>query len=377
MTTKKQKIGLALSGGGVRAMAFHSGVMRWLAQKGLLEDIDHISSVSGGSLFIGLVLSSNNLKWPTSQEYLEKIEPKIKKILITDCLQKSAVIKLLKPSNWRYILSRANVLSKTIEELWSIKGNLNDLPSNPIWSINGTTAETGRRFRFKLDKCGDYELGYADAKYFSIAQAMAVSAAFPIGIGPLAIETADFTWKKKPWNASDDDLEEVILDFEKLHIYDGGIYDNLGIEPLFDIGLRNLKNDIDYLVVSDAGAPLERIAPKSILNPFRAIRLLDITMDQTRALRIRGYVNYLINNPDSGLYIQIGAPSMGSINKFKNQNEAVATALLRDDWLSAGACNSASMYETDLKKMEEDKFELLSRHGYETAKWNSCMFGVE
>ncbi|HPF07510.1 MAG TPA: patatin-like phospholipase family protein, partial [Spirochaetota bacterium] len=63
----RRRIGLALSGGGVRAAAFHSGVLKYLAEKGKLEDVNHISSVSGGSLFTGLVFSINSGRWPSSK----------------------------------------------------------------------------------------------------------------------------------------------------------------------------------------------------------------------------------------------------------------------------------------------------------------------
>ncbi len=48
-------IALALSGGGIRAMVFHLGVLRYVAEQERLEDIQCISSVSGGSLVTGLI----------------------------------------------------------------------------------------------------------------------------------------------------------------------------------------------------------------------------------------------------------------------------------------------------------------------------------
>ena len=42
------KIGLALSGGGYRAAAYHVGTLRALRYLGLLDKVDVISSVSGG-----------------------------------------------------------------------------------------------------------------------------------------------------------------------------------------------------------------------------------------------------------------------------------------------------------------------------------------
>ena len=46
----ERKIGLALSGGGSRAIAFHLGCLRALNQLGLLQHIDVLSTVSGGSV---------------------------------------------------------------------------------------------------------------------------------------------------------------------------------------------------------------------------------------------------------------------------------------------------------------------------------------
>ena len=54
-------IALVLSGGGIRAMAFHLGVLRRMAEQGLLERVSHLSSVSGGSLIVGLVLLFSKL----------------------------------------------------------------------------------------------------------------------------------------------------------------------------------------------------------------------------------------------------------------------------------------------------------------------------
>src|SRR3569832_1653175 len=44
------KIGLALSGGGFRGTLYHLGVIRFLRDAGILRDITHITSVSGGSI---------------------------------------------------------------------------------------------------------------------------------------------------------------------------------------------------------------------------------------------------------------------------------------------------------------------------------------
>ncbi|MEM9057949.1 MAG: patatin-like phospholipase family protein [Pseudomonadota bacterium] len=49
-------VGLALSGGGIRSAAFNLGVLSALAQRGLLKQVDYLSSVSGGG-YIAACLS--------------------------------------------------------------------------------------------------------------------------------------------------------------------------------------------------------------------------------------------------------------------------------------------------------------------------------
>src|SRR5437764_4594776 len=44
------KIGLALSGGGFRATLYHLGLVRFLRDAGVLPQVTHITSVSGGSV---------------------------------------------------------------------------------------------------------------------------------------------------------------------------------------------------------------------------------------------------------------------------------------------------------------------------------------
>src|ERR1043165_6259325 len=49
-TLAMANIGLALSGGGFRGTLFHLGVVRFLRDAGILPDVTHITSVSGGSI---------------------------------------------------------------------------------------------------------------------------------------------------------------------------------------------------------------------------------------------------------------------------------------------------------------------------------------
>ncbi|MGP8476439.1 patatin-like phospholipase family protein [Burkholderia sp. PR2] len=191
----KNAIGLALSGGGVRAAAFHAGVLRYLAEQQLLADVAHVSSVSGGSLFVGMVFRLADYRWPSSQAYQSDVFPRFRQTLTKQSLQWSAAARLLlNPLNWRFLLSRANVVAQAIEALWDVRKPLSAIGTSPVWSINCTMGETGRRFRFKGVTMGDYELGYAGVEDFGLARAMAISAAFPGGIGPLTVNSEEYEW---------------------------------------------------------------------------------------------------------------------------------------------------------------------------------------
>jgi predicted acylesterase/phospholipase RssA len=70
------RLGLALSGGGLRATLFHLGVVRFLRDAGLLRDVTHVVSVSGGSI-LGAHLALNWEQYNGSPAELEAAASKI------------------------------------------------------------------------------------------------------------------------------------------------------------------------------------------------------------------------------------------------------------------------------------------------------------
>lgn len=350
------KIALALSGGGSRAMAFHAGVLRYLAEMRMLEKVVEISSVSGGSLVTGLIFTKSGMRWPTSRQYIEEVFPKVRTTLTTTSIQASAVVRLLSPRYWRFFNSLPNLVARAMYMDWRVRGVLNDLPRSPVWSINCTTAENGRRFRFKEGRLGDYESGYAEAGEFPLASAMAVSAAFPVGIGPFRLYAERLTWWKKPyWKAKTE--EKIDPPSKLLHLYDGGVYDNLGLEPLFSASTGK-PNKRHLVIVLDAGAPLWRGFGLSSLNPFRLKRLMEVMMDQNRALRVRGFINYVIQSQEGG-YLGI-VRTQNLRNVIKNQN-------WKYEFLPEKLASQVDSFPTSLRRLAEEDFDLIARHGYETA----------
>ena len=328
-------------------MIFHLGVLKHLAERGEFECVERVSTVSGGSLLIGLVFQECGLKWPTSKAFLELVYPSLRQKLCSRSLIGGAMRELLRPSNWRFVMSRANVLASVLRREWHVTARMADLPASPEWSINGTTAENGKRFRFKRDSLGDYSLGYAEPGNFPLASAMAVSAAFPGFIGPLVVDATRFVWKKRPtWGAPESSAVVVQPEFRRLHLYDGGIYDNLGLEPFFDLGNGVSKQPDCFILVSDAGAPLAVGFGFWALSVFRLTRVADIMSDQARALRVRAFMGYLAQGETLGerlgAYVYIGMPADPA-------------------QLVNGA--QPAQFPTTLRQVREEEFDCIAAHG--------------
>lgn len=339
-------IALSLSGGGVRAMAFHLGVLKRLAELGLLERIQRISTVSGGSLLVGLIYQSTDFHWPSSTQFLKKTYEDVSSRLCARSMQFGAAKQLLNPRNLRFLLSRANLLALELRRNWGVDVPLSRVATHPEWSINGTTAENGKRFRFKGVTLGDWDLGYAQSPEFCLGDAMAVSAAFPVGFGPLAIRVDHLDWHKRDWGAPKGMEKRIKLPFKKLHLYDGGLYDNLGVEPFFNPGTQAAKISGDYIIISDAGAPLLRSENPGPLSPFRIKRMMDIQSEQSRGLRLRAFYNYLEEGDGRGALLVIGTP------------------------VSGGRCAEADFarsFPTSLKQLDREILERLARYGYAVA----------
>jgi len=101
MNPNQARIGLALSGGGIRAAIFHLGMLQYLAEAKLFDKIISISSVSGASLCIGAIFAANDNKWPSSEEYIKTVQPKVRKLILENDIQTSALRRIpVSPKYW-------------------------------------------------------------------------------------------------------------------------------------------------------------------------------------------------------------------------------------------------------------------------------------
>ncbi|MCL2070870.1 MAG: patatin-like phospholipase family protein [Oscillospiraceae bacterium] len=307
------RIGLALSGGGMRAAIYHLGVLKYLSEAGLFDNVTSVSSVSGASLCIGALFAINNNKWPSGEMFYNETLPKIREMMLSHDIQKTALSRL--PFSPRYWRNRVEIIADVLEKKWGINGTLQDLPGYedcprcPFWEINCTTFETGERFRVRRDFMGDRLIVYTVDPNLPISRMIAASAGFPVLIGPYTLKTKNMRWT----NDKNGKGDEVAVN-PKYTLWDGGVYDNLGLEALYKIGrnfpqsdklINNMDNEIDFLVVSDASAAITFKEYKKTASLSNMKRLLDISLNQVYALRRREF-HASVTEKGKGLYLQIG-----------------------------------------------------------------------
>jgi NTE family protein len=368
------KIALALSGGGFRATVFHLGVLARLAEENHLEEVYYLSTVSGGSLCAGLVFARNNFVWPTSSEYKNQVLPQVQEVMTQKDL-KGALIARVLTRFFEITDTRADDLSVLMQEHWGIDIALKDLPDTPRWMINATCYETGKNWRFERFRMGDYIFGYTYDTDLPLSDAMAASAGFPGLIGALALETSQQKWFQYRAGLQD----TLVLDentsrkkktksvppaYSPVHLWDGGVYDNHGLEGLHDF-VKGWREDIDFLVVSDAAG---RSKPQAYRPGIKALErlLTGVMMDQVRSLRARAILERIINHDDRGAFLQIGNTCDFVLNEAGRGDEIAQKCL---GCLSEEEADQAATMETDIAKLDENTFERVFRHGFEVADY--------
>jgi NTE family protein len=322
-----------------------------------------VSTVSGGSLGTGLVYTLAEGRWPACERYLTTVVPGAKRVMTTVNLQRDALFRLLWPP-WR-LPSRgwANVLSESLQHRWQVRGLVNEVPNEPRWIINATAYESGKNWRFAPRRMGDYVSGYVRDPKVPIADAMAASAGYPILIGFLALNTADYEWVRYA-EGSTNRTEHLEPEARRVHLWDGGVYDNLGVEPLFKPG-RGLREGLNFLLVSDASGAVETENRYRIYRQAR--RLLSIAMDQVRSLRARTILGHFEEYPRSGAYLMMGNTASRILKDVGLSPHEVAAASA--SYMPDADVRAAAQFSTTLRRLQEFEFDMLYRHGWECANY--------
>jgi NTE family protein len=370
------KIALALSGGGFRATVFHFGVLARLARQNRLEDVNFLSTVSGGSLGTGLVFALNNFQWPTSEQYLNQVLPEAKRLLTTKDLQRSIIARAL-TSIWNIFDTRADDLSRLMQENWGVTAKLSELPREPRWIINATCYESGKNWRFERFQMGDYLFGYTRDTDIPLSDAMAASGGFPGAIGPLKIDASKYSWFKYSERSGSSVVmnpevqvqwktEPVQPLFPEAHLWDGGVYDNHGLEGLHNF-VTGWRDKVDFLIVSDASGVAK---PEKYARGVKALLRMatGIMKEQIRSLRARAVVERMIlyKGQDDGVYLQTGntcSRVLFAAGK-KDKIPEFCPGCLSDE----EAVKVAEM-PTVIRKLTHEEYDRLFRHGYEVADY--------
>jgi NTE family protein len=365
-TDTTRRIGLALSGGGIRAAVFHLGVFHRLADEGLLEAVSAISTVSGGSLVTAAVLSNGGMRWPTSRDYLSSTYPELRRLLTTvDLFSVRAIgwAGLLR-FNRRILRDRAGILADLLASRWGIAGRLSELPDSPWWWINATCLDTGKNWRFSKREMGDWQFGRHYDPPFRLAEAAAASAAVPYAIGALSLNLPTKGWYRIG-PATRRPVEKREPPATTVRLWDGGAYENLGLEALYKPGQGTTA--CDFLICSDASGPLQpprgrrlrALAKGQLATPC----LFDVSSDQIRSLRSRMLLRDIESGTVEGVLLRMG----NSVRDIDLKSGRSRETRHYDGYLSDESTAHALLHPTDLSALSTDVFDTIARHGYEVA----------
>jgi NTE family protein len=238
---------LTFSGGGTRAAAMAYGILQELRdtpivvdgqKERLLDEVDYISSVSGGSFasaYYGLY----------GDKIFDKFESEFLRFNVEGKLTKS----LLDPLHWFGRKGRTERSIEIYNKLLFHDATFADMmqPGRPMVIINASDLAYGIRFSFIQDY---FDFLCSDLASFSVARAVAASSAVPVVFNPVVVENyggcPEYIWPAdiKELTANNREFEELyrgLLTYTEkeqrkyVHFVDGGITDNLGLRAMTDV----------------------------------------------------------------------------------------------------------------------------------------------
>lgn len=264
-------VGLCLSGGGYRAMLFHVGAVYRMNELGLLPKIKRISSVSGGALTAAALAagwSELTFDGQGRATNLDEVFWAPQRALASESIDIVAALGGFLPFN-----SAARETVTSYEQHLTRRLMLADLPTRPQFVFNATNLMTGSNFSFYRDHLYDWRVGRIRSRKFSLAEAVAASASFPPFLSPLDI---DFSGAKVETSAISY-LTGVVQ--HRATLADGGVYDNLGTEPVW----KRFRT----VLVSNGGHPFAEDAYPGNDWISQVIRVVGILMNDAESLRKR------------------------------------------------------------------------------------------
>ena len=152
------------------------------------------------------------------------------------------------------------------------------LPAAPLFIYDSSNLQTGALWRFTREYMGDYKIGYIEKPDLPLSVAVGASSAFPPILSPAVLKSPGTFRPAEPPPALRDPRYR-----SRVALSDGGVYDNLGLEPI----IKRART----VLVSDGGSPFKTQPRPCGFWPLQIIRVLMSEDNQVRALRKRGLID--------------------------------------------------------------------------------------
>jgi NTE family protein len=238
---------LTFSGGGTRAAALAYGVLQELNDTQiryqerslrLLDEVDIISSVSGGS-FIAAYYGLHGKR--TFEDF--------EKVMLKQDIESALISGVLSPLNWFKETGRTEMATQLYNTSIFKNATFSDLnkPNRPLILINATDLSNGVRFSFIQEY---FDLICSDLSSYPIAKAVAASSAVPILFNPIVVKNyypcqnniKHKLTKLENITKNNHELTQTVrglkdytdTQYPYLQLVDGGITDNLGLRAIYE-----------------------------------------------------------------------------------------------------------------------------------------------
>jgi NTE family protein len=339
---KRDGTALCMSGGGYRAALFHLGALRRLNELGILSRIDTFTSVSGGSIMAAQLATYLAGAKATEGKPIDGFDAGVAEPMRAFAgrdVRTGAALARLHPRNWLTPGAQSEALAAAYAE-GPAPGTLADLPEKPRFVFLASDMRFRDQWVFDtgLRRVGSSAAGYQPFGDWTLAQAVAASSCVPGAFG--VVHTKWEPGQLAGGTYAEPDRDRLVREID---LSDGGMYDNLGLEPVW--------RDHETVLVSDA-APSFKPEP-DVGWLWSALRQGVILLEQATEVRKRWLVANLIEGKMHGAYW--GIASRPASYELKPEPDAYSYPMIRD---------FIAPVRIDLDVFSPGEIGVLENHGY-------------
>ncbi|MCA9123829.1 MAG: patatin-like phospholipase family protein [Planctomycetaceae bacterium] len=269
-------IALTLSGGGYRAAAFHLGTLRTLHEAQMLDSVDLLSTVSGGTI-VGASYALSQTRHESFERFYDDFLTRLK----TQRPVHRASQLLIREHNSLPRRTLIAAQAAALNEQYFGNATFGEFFETPIHIgeiiFNATDFRCGLPFRFQKSRNPRARIGNGKhwmpkeiAVQMRLADVVAASSCFPGGFEPIGFPH-DFVWGDRESvlkTLAEDSGESTFV--EPLPLMDGGVADNQGLGSLRVALDRREREDhppIGLVLISDADAPSDAPLIRHVREP--------------------------------------------------------------------------------------------------------------